>query len=98
MHACAYVYVYERLLLKLCPYQVSLVRQAFQRHPGHLSLREGPVVRSQVILKDLYLLECQVDPVHRGTLVHLSLEESPVKCIQVVRLREFSSESDSTDE
>lgn len=83
--------MYELRRVKLCPYQVSLVRQAFLRHPGHLSLRKGPVVRSQEILENLYPLECQVDLAHRGTLVHLSLEESPVKCIQVVRLREFRS-------
>lgn len=82
----------------MCPYLVCLMRPAFLRHPEHPSLREGPAVQNQVILENLYLLECQMDRAHRETLVPLSLGENPVKCIQAVRLQDFRSEPDLTDD
>lgn len=72
--------------------------QAFLIHPGHLSLLKVPGVQNQGILVDPCLLEYQGHLVHLGTLVLLSLEESPVEHRVVVRLMAIrSDQNNSTD-
>lgn len=69
--------------------------QAFLIHPEHLSLLEVPGVQNQGVLVDPCLLEYQGYLVHLGTLVLLSLEESPVNHSVVVRLMAIRSDQNN---
>lgn len=69
--------------------------QAFLIHPGHLSLLEVPGVQNQGILVDPCLLDYQGYLGPLGTLVLLSLEESPVKNSVVVSLMAIRSDQNN---
>lgn len=70
---------------KQSSYRVRRALQVSLRHPGHLSLLQSPEVQSQGVLEDPCLLKYREHLVHRGSLVLLSLAESPVTDISVVK-------------
>ncbi len=69
----------------MSPYLVHQELQVFLRHPGHLSHPEDPEVQSQGPLVDLCLLEYLGHLAHQGDHVLLSLAESPVECMFVIK-------------